>query len=198
MKGRFITFEGPEKSGKSTQAKLLSAYLKKRGYETLLIREPGTTSIGEKVRRVLLDKKNLEMSLATEMLLYMAARSQLIEQVIRPALQGYGGGLDKEVIRRVGVFATAGIRPDITILLDFWRSAEHLKNHDAPDRIEMRSEAYHRRVKEGYFALARREPRRIKIVRVAESRQETQRRIREIVDQCLLKRSSAIPRPSHS
>jgi dTMP kinase len=216
MKGRFITFEGPEKSGKSTQAKLLGAYLKKCGYKTLLIREPGATSIGEKVRDILLDKKNLEMTLSTEMLLYMAARSQLIEQVIRPALQkgvmvlcdrfldstiayqGYGGGLDKEVIRRVGAFATGGIRPDLTILLDFWRSAEHLKNHGAPDRIEMRSEAYHRRVKKGYFALARREPRRIKIVRVAESRQETQRMIREIVGQCLLKRSSAIIRPSHS
>src|SRR5512135_3228290 len=86
-KGVFITFEGPEKSGKSTQAKLLCAYLKKKGFKTLFIREPGSTPIGEKIRRVLLDKKNLEMALTTEMLLYMAARAQVIQEVIVPALK---------------------------------------------------------------------------------------------------------------
>lgn len=216
MKGRFITFEGPEKSGKSTQARLLGAYLKSRGFPVLLIREPGSTRIGEKVRALLLDKKNLEMSLTTEMFLYMAARAQLIDQVVRPALkngvmvlcdrfldstiayQGYGGGMDKAMIRRIGQDATGGIKPDLTILLDFWKSEENLKNQQAPDRIEMRSRAYHRRVKRGYFALARQEPRRVKVVRVAQSRRQTQSRIRELVDQCLLKISSAMSGPFRS
>jgi len=87
MRGKFITFEGPEKSGKSTQARLLSRYLKRKGFKVLFIREPGFTAIGEKIRNMLLDKKNRRMSVMTEMLLYMAARAQLIQEVIRPALK---------------------------------------------------------------------------------------------------------------
>jgi len=208
MKGRLITFEGPEKSGKSTQAKLLSRYLKKRGYRTLFVREPGSTLIGEKMRRILLDKGNAGMSVAAEMLLYMAARAQLVEQVIGPALkrgcivlcdrfldstlayQGFGCGVDIGLIKKIGALAAAGIKPDLTLLLDFWQSRSYLKNHKSPDRIEMRCDAFHRRVRKGYFLLAKNEPRRIKVVCVQKDLNETQAIIREIVDRCLLKRSS--------
>lgn len=207
MKGRLITFEGPEKSGKSTQAKLLSRYLKEKGYKTLFIREPGSTAISEKIRRVLLDKKNDSMSLLTETLLYLAARAQLVQEVIRPALkkgcivlcdrfqdstiayQGYGCGVDINFIKEAGVYVTQGIQPDLTLLLDFWESKTHLRNHKAPDRIEMRPDAFHAKVKRGYFLLAKKKPRRIRIVKVQPAVSATQQRIREIVTACLLKRS---------
>ena len=209
-----ITFEGPEKSGKSTQARLLSEYLRRRGHKTIFIREPGSTRIGEKIRRLLLDKKHVEMSGLTEMLLYMAARAQLVPQVIRPALkkryivlcdrfldstiayQGFGCGLDAAMIRKVGLLTTGGIKPDLTFLLDFWKSETHLKNHKTPDRIEMRSNLFHRRVKRGYLVLAKKEPRRIKVIKVAQDINGTQRMIREIVDSCLSKKSSAKRMPS--
>jgi dTMP kinase len=214
MKGMFITFEGPEKSGKSTQACLLSQYLKAKGFKTLFIREPGSTLIGEKIRKVLLDKKNRRMAAMTEMLLYMAARAQLIQEVIRPALergfivlcdrfqdstlayQGFGCGLDIGTIGKVGNFVTEGITPDLTLLLDFWQSQKHLKNQKAPDRIEMRPDSFHQRVKKGYFALAKKEPKRIKVIKVQKNRDQTQQMVREIVDQCLLKRSSVRKAPS--
>ena len=207
MRGKFITFEGPEKSGKSTQARLLSRYLKKKGFKVLCIREPGFTVIGEKIRKLLLDKKNSRMSVMTEMLLYMAARAQLIQEVIRPALkkglvvlcdrfqdstlayQGFGCGLDKDVIKTIGSFVTREIRPDLTLLLDFWQSRENLKNQKALDRIEMRPDSFHQRVMKGYFVLAKNEPRRIKVIKVQQNRDQTQLLIREIVLPCLLKKS---------
>lgn len=204
--GRFITFEGPEKSGKSTQAELLLKYLKDKGYDVVFVREPGSTKIGEKIRQVLLDKKNTGMSLITEMLLYMSARAQLVEEVIKPALargcivlcdrfqdsticyQGFGCGLDIGMINRVGLVATDAIKPHLTLLLDFWKSKAHLKNQKNPDRIEMRSDLFHCKVKKGYFYLAKKEPGRIKIIKVEDDLNETQAKIREAVEKCLLKR----------
>ena len=206
-KGIFITFEGPEKSGKSTQAKLLTEYLESLGYKTVFVREPGSTKIGEKIRLLLLDKDNDEMGLVAEMFLYSAARAQLIEEVVKPALnegmivlcdrfldstiayQGCGGGLKLSLIKQVGRVATDGMKPDLTLLLDFWQSVDHLKNQKEPDRIESRPDAYHERVRKGYFALARQEPGRIKVVRVRENREDTQNEIRELVRQCLSKKS---------
>ncbi len=207
-RGLFITFEGVEKSGKSTQARLLCAYLRRKGYKTLFIREPGSTVISEKIRRLLLDKRHGRMAVIAEMLLYMAARAQLVEEVIRPALaggkivvcdrfldstiayQGFGCGLTVEHIRRIGRIATGGLTPDLTLLLDFWQSGEHLKNEKSRDRIEARPDAFHRRVKRGYTALAGQESGRIKVVRVRDNRHATQARIRVIVDTCLSGRSS--------
>ncbi len=207
-RGIFITFEGAEKSGKSTQARLLCVYLRRKGRKTIFIREPGSTVIGEKIRRVLLDRRHDRMSVVAEMLLYMAARAQLVEEVIRPALakgvvvvcdrfldstiayQGFGCGLDVEAIRRIGRIATGGFTPDLTLLLDFRQSREHLKNEKARDRIEARSDAFHRRVKRGYAALARQSRRRIKVVRVRDDVHATQACIRAIVDTCLLRELS--------
>ncbi len=207
-RGIFITFEGAEKSGKSTQARLLCAYLRRRGRKTLFIREPGSTVIGEKIRRVLLDRRHDRMSVPAEMLLYMAARAQLVEEVIRPALakgvvvvcdrfldstiayQGFGCGLGVDVLRRIGRIATGGLTPDLTLLLDFRQSGQHLKNEKARDRIEARPDAFHRRVKRGYIVLARRSRRRIKVVRVRDDVRATQAHIRVLVDTCLSMRSS--------
>jgi len=204
--GKFITFEGPEKSGKSTQAKLLSEYLKDKGYKVIFLREPGSTEIGESIRQILLDTKHQGMSEMTEMLLYMAARAQIVEELVKPSLkkgfivlcdrfldstlayQGYGCGLDKNSILSVGRLATSGIKPDLTLLLDFWASSENLKNHKAPDRIEMRSHSFHSRVRRGYFELAKKFPRRIRIVKVEDKIETTQGKIREIVLKCLLPR----------
>lgn len=213
VKGKFITFEGSEKSGKSTQAELLVPYLRKKGYETVFVREPGSTQIGEKIRCLLLDINHQEMFILTEMLLYMAARAQLVEEVIKPALnagaivlcdrfydstlayQGFGAGLDQDVIRAVNDVATDAVKPDLTLLLDFFMSAESLKKESCRDRIEMRSDSFHELVKQGYFELAKQEPERIKVVKVAQSLNETQNLIREIVDQCLLKKSSGKTQP---
>lgn len=205
-RGIFITFEGPEGSGKSTQSKLLAAYLKKKGLKALCIREPGGTAAGEKIRRILLDRKNDGISPSCEMLLYMAARAQLVKEVIAPALekgmvvicdrfldstlayQGFGLGIDPVFIRRVGAFATAGIRPDMTILLDLSVSRGLRHRRQAEDRIEARALSYHVRVRKGYLKLAQEEPDRIRIVKVSREKMTTQRKIRGSIDRLLEKR----------
>jgi dTMP kinase len=194
----------------------LAKGLRRRGYTVVFVREPGTTKIGEKVRRILLDRCHDKMTRETEMLLYMAARAQIIEEIIVPALrrgaivlcdrfldstyayQGYGGGLPMEAIRSVGRIATGGLTPDLTLLLDFWQSTARLKGEAKPDRIESRPDVFHRRVKKGYFALARREPGRIKVVRVSDDIRVTQRAIQDEVEPCLLKVSSGRTRGSRS
>ncbi|MBL7197256.1 MAG: dTMP kinase [Candidatus Omnitrophica bacterium] len=206
MKGYFITFEGPEKSGKSTQGKLLKKYLTKKGFSCLFIREPGSTTLSEKIRKILLDKKNIQLSHFTEMLLYMAARSQLIKDVIEPALkknkvvicdrfidstiayQGYGLGLDINLIKKIGKSATKGIKPDITILLDLNDKDSLFKENHKKDRIELRSDNYHKRVKRGYLLLSKLYPKRIKVVRVKDNIFSTQKEIRRLIDKCLLKK----------
>ncbi len=206
MKGKFITFEGPEKSGKSTQAKLLKQYLSGKGYSCLFIREPGSTSLSEKIRKILLNKKNNHISHFAEMLLYMTARAQLIKEVIIPALrdgkvvlcdrfidstiayQGYGLGIDINLIKKIGKFVTQDIKPDITILLDLGNKSSLFKDNHKKDRIELRSESYHKRVIKGYFLLSRRYPKRIKVVRVKDNIFSTQEEIRKVINKCLLKK----------
>ena len=203
MKGRFITFEGPEGSGKSTHSKLLSEYLREKGYAVVYTREPGGTSIGERIRDILLDPHNEEMDGICEMFLYMASRAQLVGEVISPALkegkvvicdrfwdatiayQGYGQGIDIEVIKDMSRIIT-DLTPDITILLDL-PPEEGLKKVGR-DRLESKPLCYHQRVREGYLHLAHRYPQRIKVVSVAKrSIEETQSRIREVIQQCLLR-----------
>ena len=204
--GKFITFEGPEKSGKSTQAKLLKQYLSEKGYSCLFIREPGSTSLSEKIRKILLNKKNNHISHFAEMLLYMTARAQLIKEVIIPALrdgkvvlcdrfidstiayQGYGLGIDINLIKKIGKFVTQDIKPDITILLDLGNKSSLFKDNHKKDRIELRSESYHKRVIKGYFLLSRRYPKRIKVVRVKDNIFSTQEEIRKVINKCLLKK----------
>jgi len=204
MKGKFITFEGSEGSGKSTHAKLLKDYLRKEGFSVELIREPGGTKISEKIRQFILDPKYKSMTDICETLLYMAARVQIVKEVIKPALeegkivicdrfldstivyQGYGGGINLDLIKRLGKLATLGIKPDLTFLLDI-ETREGLKRAGKiKDRIELKSLDYHRRVRKGYLTLAKKEPSRIKIVSVENNnKSKNQEIIREYTDKLL-------------
>jgi len=200
MKGKFITFEGTERCGKSTQSRVLYGYLKKRGHKVIYIREPGATKTGEKIRDILLHHKDIALSPRAEMLLYMAARAQIVDEVIRPALekgkivicdrfldstlayQGYGLGIDVALIKKVGSFATHGIKPHLTILLDLPVKDGLAKCGNNKDRIEGRSCEYHQRVRKGYLKMARIEPKRIKIVKVKPDKSRTQEDIRRIIE----------------
>ena len=185
-RGRFITVEGPEGSGKSTHSRLLCLHLKKSGFKVLQSREPGGTKIGEAVRKVLLDKKNKGISGACELFLFLAARAQIVEEIIRPALakgyivvcdrfhdatvayQGYGAGLDLKLIDLMGNLATGGLKPDLTLLLDVETPAG-LKRAGLKDRMEVKPVRFHKRVREGYLKIAKKEPRRIKVIRTTDA-----------------------------
>ena len=198
-KGMLITFEGPEGSGKSTHVRLLCNYLRRKGFKLLHLREPGGTAISEQVRRILLDPKNKNMDAVCEMLLYQAARAQVVGEKVLPALkekvivildrfldatisyQGFGTGLDTSLIRQIGKLVTFGIHPDLTILLDIGVK-EGLRRSRRRDRIEKKSLAFHRRVRKGYLKLARENPNRIKVVPLIWKIPKTQAAIRNIVD----------------
>jgi len=204
-RGKFITFEGPEGSGKSTHTKLLCEYLKNSGKNIVYVREPGSTKVGEQIRQLLLDVKNKEISDITEVCLYMAARAQLVREVILPALkkgkivisdrfldatiayQGYGGGVDIDLIKKIGLASTFGVRPNLTILL----VTETQKGLNCPgkikDRIESKPLLYHKRVRRGYLKLAAEEPRRIKIVNQDALISRTQGVIRGLIDKIIKK-----------
>ncbi|MFH0827396.1 MAG: dTMP kinase [Candidatus Omnitrophota bacterium] len=206
MKGAFITFEGSEGCGKSTQSRLLYQYLKKKGLNVLYLREPGSTAVGEKIRKILLDAANLTLTPVCEMLLYMAARSQIVHEIIKPALgsgkvvicdrfldstlayQGYGLGLDIRLIEEIGKRVTAGINPDLTILLDLAIQKGFKYRNSQKDRIEQRSLSYHARVRNGYLRLARRYARRIKIIKVDGNKNQIQKQIRKLIDGFLKRR----------
>jgi len=205
MKGKFITFEGSEGCGKSTQSRLLYRYLKRKGHKVVYLREPGSTKIGERVRKILLDARNDSMTAQCEMLLYMAARAQVVKEVIGPALsngkivicdrfldstlayQGYGLGLDLKMIKNISYFATRGLEPDLTILLDI-PIGKGFKHHQMKkDRIEKRSFTYHLRVRKGYLKLYQLNPERIKLVEVDGDKGRVQQKIRGLVDKFLKK-----------
>lgn len=185
-RGKFITIEGPEGSGKSTHSRLLCLYLKRNGYKVLHTREPGGTEVGEAIRSILLDKKNKAISDACELFLFLAARAQIVKEVIKPALakgyavvcdrfhdatvayQGYGAGLDLKLIESMGKLATGGLKPDLTILLDV-DTGLGLKRAGVKDRVEIKSVRFHKKVREGYLKLAKKEPGRIKVIRTADA-----------------------------
>ncbi|MFH1706543.1 MAG: dTMP kinase [Planctomycetota bacterium] len=181
-RGRFIVFEGPDGSGKSTQAGRLTAALEGRGAAVLMTREPGGTPIGEKVRELLLDARNTAMDRRTELLLYMASRAQLVAEILQPALdagrlvvcdryvysslvyQGYAGGLDQEEIARIGAFATAGLVPDLVLVVDVDPATGLRRRGRVLDRMEQQSLTFHARVREGFLGLAARDPGRFRVV----------------------------------
>lgn len=181
----FIAFEGPDGSGKSTQIKLLYESLCQRGFDVLLVREPGGTSIGEQIRQILHDVTNTAMLPNTEILLYSASRAQLVGEVITPALergrivlsdryaystlayQGYGHGLDLDLLRVVTDFATGGLEPDLVIYLDIEveaglrrRLAAHARGEAEWNRMDQKEIEFHRRVRQGYLAMAQQDPER--------------------------------------
>lgn len=181
MQGLFITMEGPDGAGKSTQIERLRTYLTERGYEVVIARDPGGTVISEAVRQIILNKEYTEMCSNTELLLYTAARAQLVQEVIRPALeagkavicdrflesavvyQGIARDMGIEKVYAVNEYALEGLRPQLTILLDL--SAEEglrrKKNQAELDRMEAEGLLFHQKVVEGYRLLAEREKNRI-------------------------------------
>ncbi len=190
MRGLFITLEGPEGAGKTTQARLLYERLHPR-YAILRTREPGGTPIGERIRALVLDEGQREMTAETEMLLFAAARAQFVQEVVEPALQagrlvlseryvdaslayqGYARGLGVDVVRRVNAVASRGLIPDLTFLLDInptvglarAREATGTQTqHGQGDRLEQEDLAFHSRVREGFLLLAREEPTRVRVV----------------------------------
>lgn len=187
----FITFEGPEGSGKSTQIVLLAEALERAGSRVLATREPGGTPIGNAVRAILLDRLHTEMSPRAETLLFNAARAQIVDQVIRPALaagqivlcdryadstlayQGYGHGQSLDDLRRLGAYATGGLTPDLTIYLDIdVRAGLQRKQAGAAEewnRMEEKTLAYHQAVRQGYWALAAAEPQRWLVIDATQS-----------------------------
>ena len=199
MKSRFITFEGSEGCGKSTQSKMLFNYLKTRRVKVIYLREPGGVKLSEMIRTILLDPKS-RISAQAETLLYMAARAQVVEEIIKPALaakkivvcdrfldstvayQGFGLGIEIKLIKSLGNFATQGIKPDLTIFLDLPVKSGLKHRHNCQDRIEQRSMSYHEKVRKGYLALAKQEPQRIKIVKVLDDKFKTQDKIRKVVN----------------
>ena len=203
-RGFFITFEGPEGSGKSTHIALLARHLRERGYPVLLTREPGGTPLGERLRRFLLHTSRPVEPLA-ELLLYEAERAQHAA-VLRPALragkvvlcdrytdstaayQGFGRRLDVAMIQKLNAIASQGLAPALTLLLDV-EASRGLKQAAAkksgPDRLEAAGLAFHRRVRKGFLALARKEPKRFRIVKQQADVDQTQRKIRQHVDQFL-------------
>ncbi|MBI5044171.1 MAG: dTMP kinase [Nitrospirae bacterium] len=201
-KGLFITFEGIEGCGKTTQMNLLSDYLKKEGFSVLKTREPGGTRIGEKIRDILLNPDNKKMAKETEILLYGASRTQHIEEIIKPALksgkivlcdrytdstlayQGFGRNMGISFIKRACRLSLGTIQPDLTILLDLDVKAglDRIKNRKGGnDRIEKEKIAFHNRVRKGYLKLAKASRERIKIVKADKEIDEIQKEIKDIV-----------------
>jgi len=202
LSGTFITLEGPDGSGKTTQARLLAEWLRDQGHKVLLTREPGGTDIGDQIRDILHDSDNAAMDPRTEFLLYSASRAQHTSQLILPALavgtlvvsdryadsslayQGYGRGLDLERLRIVTAFATRGLKPDITLYLDI-APEEGLQRRalsgEEWNRMDAEALAFHRRVRSGYLELADAEPHRWEVLRANRKVGDVQADVRALV-----------------
>ena len=183
MIGKFITFEGIDGSGKTTQINLLEEKLSQQGISTLILREPGGTKLSEKIRGILLDRENINLSPSAESLLFVAARAQLMAEKIKPSLernqfvicdryadstiayQGYGRGLNVKYLEELNKFATDSIQPDITIILDVDPEKAAIRMaSDVSDRLESTGIHFFLRVREGYYEIARRYPQRCVII----------------------------------
>lgn len=181
MEGIFITMEGPDGSGKTTQIDLLKKYLEKKGYDIVIAREPGGTVIGEAIRKIILNPEYEEMGHMTELLLYASARAQLVNQVIKPALtegkavicdrfvessavyQGIGRGLGVDTVYEVNNYALGDVQPKLTIFMDLdaEEGIKRKKEQAELDRMEKEDLSFHKRVVDGYRQLARLYPERI-------------------------------------
>lgn len=201
----FFSFDGIDGGGKSTQISLFSSWLRERGCEVVNCRDPGGTELGEAVRHILLDSSATRIDRRSEMLLYMAARAQMVEEVISPALaagktvvsdryllanvvyQGHAGGLDPEIIWQIGEVATRGIYPDLTFLLDLPDEAAAMRLGRPLDRMEQQGDEFRRRLREGFLAEAARRPEAIAIIDAARSIDEVQFDVRAAAERKLRK-----------
>lgn len=210
--GAFITFEGIEGCGKTSQIAMLGDHLTKEGYSVVITREPGGTSLGESVREILLNARNRSMCLLTELLLVEASRHQHVQEVLMPSLQagkvvlcdrfsdatvayqGFGRGLDRGMIELINSWSTEGLKPDLTILLDcpveegIDRSLDRLRKEgkiEGESRFEKEGLEFHTRVREGYLEIARKEPHRLRLLSAIHSPERIHEEIVEIVEKWL-------------
>jgi len=199
----FFSIDGGDGAGKSTQVAMFCQWLGQQGREVVACRDPGSTPLGEAIRQLLLDRHDLRIDRRSEMLLYMAARAQLVEEIIRPALasgktvvsdryllanvvyQGHAGGLDVATLWEVGRIATGGLLPDLTIVLDMPAEAAARRLDRQPDRMESQGEAFHARVRAGFLAEAARQPDGIVVVNAAQSIEQVQADIRRAAERFL-------------
>jgi dTMP kinase len=210
MPGLFITFEGGEGSGKTTQLRALLTALRGSGVEAVETRDPGGTAAGKQIRELLLDREQVRMEATTELFLYEASRAQLVAEVIHPALargqvvlcdrfcdstvayQGYGRGLDLVLIAQLNAVATGGLAPDLTFLLDLEpgqglerASQREQQLRQRQDRMERELLAFHQRVRDGYRAIAAAEPRRVVVLDGTRGMSEIEGDIRRRVEGAL-------------
>jgi thymidylate kinase len=198
----FITLEGPDGSGKSMQIPALAEFIRHQGFEVLTTREPGGTNIGDQIRQVIMKLGNTSMQPRTEILLFCAARAQIVEEVLRPSLargvvvisdryadstlayQGYGHGLDLGDLHNILNFATGGLVPDLTFLLDL-DAEEGLKRRQGSggewNRLDAYAISFHKRVRAGYLELAAQEPQRWQIINAGRSPEEVQADLQRFV-----------------
>ena len=201
----FITLEGPEGSGKSSQLPDLAEFLRGQGWDVLTTREPGGTPIGDQIRQILMRLDNQELHPRTEILLFLASRAQLVEQVIKPALregklvlcdrfgdstlayQGYGHGIDLATLRAMLAFATDNLKPDLTLLLDVdvEIGLQRKRKEDEWNRLDAYELAFHQRVREGYHELCRQEPKRWRVIDAMQPKDAVQLALRQAVMQFL-------------
>ncbi len=209
MSGLFITMEGTDGSGKTTQSELLRDYLEEKGFSVLCTREPGGNQISEKIRDIIIDTENKKMNPRTEALLYAAARAQLVSEVIIPTLkkgdivicdrfvdssvayQGEGRKLGGEVISELNLFATDGLEPDVTFFLkiDPEMGIERKKRQESLDRIESEKIYFHKKVFYGYISLAEKFSERIKIIDASADINTIHQNITAYIEELLLRRS---------
>jgi dTMP kinase len=215
-RGLFITLEGIDGTGKSTQLRLLVQHLKKRGLAVRVTREPGGTKVGERIRKILLASTTTQLCPLAELALMYAARAQHLQEVIRPALakgeivvsdryndaslayQGYGRELGVETVRAFDRIICARTQPDLTIVLDLAprlslqrAQGRESRRKSKQERFELQGTKFHKRVRDAYLAIARKEPRRVKVVQAEGPVAEVQAEIRKLVDAFLARRLGA-------
>lgn len=204
MRGLFITLEGIDGCGKSTQREMLAEKLKSRGFEIVVTREPGGTVIGEGIRQLLVSDASVHIAPTTELLLYVAARAQHVAELIRPsvdagrivisdrytdstvAFQGYGRGLDLDVIESLNRFATTGLKPDLTIVFDLDPNTARSRSVSRPvggllGAFDEQHADFHERMRAGYLKMAKNDPSRIRVVDASGSADETHGQVMSVV-----------------
>ena len=210
----FFSFDGIDGVGKTTQMKLFHEWLDAQGFDVVLCRDPGSTALGEALRAILLDRADLKIGRRSEMLMYMAARAQLVEEVISPALaagkvvmsdryllanvvyQGHAGGLDVDALWQVGQIATDNVTPNMTFLLDMEPDAARGRLNRPLDRMEKQGEEFRGKLRGGFLAEARRNPKKISIIDAARPIETVQNEIRETAARLLQASGHDTPRSS--
>ena len=198
----FITLEGPEGSGKTSQLPALGAFLREAGYDVIITREPGGTAVGDQIREVLMNLRNVSIIPRTEILLFLAARAQHVDELIRPALtagklvlcdrfgdstlayQGFGHQTDLDILQTLLDFSTGGLKPDLTLLVDVpveEGMARKHRNSAEWNRLDAYDLAFHERVRQGYFALAESEPKRWLIIDATKDKDSVQQAMRSAI-----------------